>query len=518
MVINSKEENRNHMNKIITAITLLALCIVPGFGAFSSNDAGTSSGQFLKLDIGARAAGMGGAFAGVADDSTAMYWNPAGLDRIPDGNLSLMHAALFEDISYDWFSYAQAVLGVGTIGIGAQYMSYGSIKKLDSTGLETGSMNPTDSALMIAYANKFFGVHAGISVKYISSTIDSSASAYAFDAGVMKGFMQDRLMFGAVVQNVGTGLKYVNDEAPLPMNIKIGGAYNLSENWLVALDINSPVDNEAAFAGGSEYVQSLNKDLSVALRAGYNTRNKDTGGLNGVTVGAGIDYAGYTIDYAFVPYGNLGDTQRIALTIKFGYSSEDLRYKQTAAKPDNSQVYEQKQPAVKPDLPKVTGQKQATVKSVPQTAIIQKKPVIKNNPPVERAEIPGNIAVAEFEGKNVPQAEASMVAGLFRAELANSKKFVVVEKANMDEMLSESDLQKTGLTASGSAVRTGKILNVKHMIVGSLSKIQSLYFVTVNVVDVETGRITASYKQSTGAAKGLESICRKIAQKIAADN
>jgi len=305
------------MNKILVAASLLAVCIMPASGALGRNDAGTSSAQFLKLDIGARAAGMGGAFAGVSDDSTAMYWNPAGLNRIPGGTVTLMHAAWFEGMSYDWFSFTQEVLNVGTIGIGAQNMSYGSIKKLDSTGLETGAMNPSDRAVTVSYGNRFLGVPAGINVKYISSTIDSSASAYAFDFGVMMGLRGDRLMIGAAIQNVGKGLKFVNVESPLPMNVKIGGAYNFRKNWLAALDINSPVDSAVSFGAGTEYVHKMHDGLSFVLRAGYNTRNNDTGGINGITAGFGVKFSGYSLDYAFVPYGNLGDTNRISISINY---------------------------------------------------------------------------------------------------------------------------------------------------------------------------------------------------------
>ena len=46
--------------------------------------------------VGARAMGMGGAFLGVADDFTALYWNPAGLGQIKKYELfgSLSHSAL----------------------------------------------------------------------------------------------------------------------------------------------------------------------------------------------------------------------------------------------------------------------------------------------------------------------------------------------------------------------------------------------------------------------------------------
>jgi hemolysin activation/secretion protein len=59
----------------------------------------------------------------------------------------------------------------------------------------------------------------------------------------------------------------------------------------------------------------------VAGRLGYNTQSQDTGGLHGLSMGLGLmytDYAmNYSLDYAFVPYGELGNTHRISFGIKF---------------------------------------------------------------------------------------------------------------------------------------------------------------------------------------------------------
>jgi len=57
--------------------------------------------------------------------------------------------------------------------------------------------------------------------------------------------------------------------------------------------------------------------MNAAGRVGYNTAAKDTGGLNGISAGIGFVYLNYGIDYAFVPYGDLGNTQRISLSAKF---------------------------------------------------------------------------------------------------------------------------------------------------------------------------------------------------------
>ena len=307
------------MKKLLASLLALVFCSNVSFAAFSSADLGTTSAAFLKLGAGARPTAMGNCYAGVADDSTAIYWNPAGLAQIDakNGTASLMHAVWFEDIFYDWASYAVPIKNLGVFGIGVQYLSYGNLDQTDNTGLNTGTFSPTDMAVSLAWAKNIKGFDVGLNLKYISSTIVNTATAYAADVGVMKKLMDDKLSLGASVQNMGTELKYVSDKESLPFNIKVGGAYKLKSNWLGVLDINAPIDGPAYYGAGTEYVQKLSGKLEISGRAGYNTENINTGGLNGFTVGLGIKYLDYSLDYAFVPYGDLGNTNRISLTVAF---------------------------------------------------------------------------------------------------------------------------------------------------------------------------------------------------------
>ncbi|MFH1368800.1 MAG: PorV/PorQ family protein [Elusimicrobiota bacterium] len=308
------------MKRIFLAVTIAAFAINPGYGAFSSSDAGTSAAQFLKLGAGARAAGMGEALVAAADDSTSIYWNPAGLNKVSGKSFSLMHAVWFEDISYDWASFAMPYRDWGVFGMGVQYLSYGSIKRIDNTGLETGDFSPTDLCVSLSYARQCKGFDLGANVKYISLKIENSAVAYAADIGAqykLMNVLDDKLTLGLAAQNMGTKVKFISEEDPLPMNIKAGGTYQIRENWIAVLDINAPIDNAVSFGIGSEYACIVNETITALGRLGYNTRNKDTGGLNGLTAGFGVAYQDYSFDYAFVPYGELGNTQRISLSVKF---------------------------------------------------------------------------------------------------------------------------------------------------------------------------------------------------------
>jgi len=311
----------DQMKILLLVVTAVAFSSSPIFAAFSSDDAGTAAAQFLKLGAGARATAMGSSSAGLSGDSTDIYWNPAGLNAITGkGSLSVMNASWFEGISYDWASFAMPYKNWGVFGIAAQYLSYGSIDQLDTTGLQTGSFSPTDMCVSLSYARKFKGIDLGANVKYVSLKILDTAAAYAVDLGAQykaKNLLNNKLTLGCAVQNMGTQIKFIDQSDPLPFNIKVGGAYEIKSNWLAVLDVNAPIDN-AVFAGaGTEYVYRVKEKIDLIGRAGYNTENIQTGGMNGVTAGIGVRYAGYCLDYAFVPYGDLGNTQRISLSIRF---------------------------------------------------------------------------------------------------------------------------------------------------------------------------------------------------------
>lgn len=305
------------MRRILMTATLILGYTGAVLAAFSGNDAGTSTAAFLKLGAGARAIGLGGSFTAAADDATSIYWNPAGLSRIEGNSLSVMHAAWFESMFYDWVSYARNMKGIGTLGIGVQYFSYGSLTEMDITGNEGSSFSPADSCVSLSFARKFAELGLGVNVKYVSSKIKNTAAAVAFDAGAQYPLMDRRLWLGVAAQNMGTKMKFVDNEDPLPFIARLGGAFRITGSWLATADICAPSDNDPYYSAGTEYGLKINTDILTAARIGYTTINRDTGGTNGITAGVGVTYRGYGIDYAFAPYGDLGQTHLFSLKISF---------------------------------------------------------------------------------------------------------------------------------------------------------------------------------------------------------
>ncbi|MHB9155089.1 MAG: PorV/PorQ family protein [Endomicrobiales bacterium] len=312
-------------------VSLIAACMF-AFSAvcsasFSGNDAGTAGARFLKMGAGARASAMGDAFTAVADDPSAAYWNPAGLNKVAARSASLMHAAWFEGIFYDWASYVHPTYSLGTYGVSLQYLSYGALKETDETGYQTGTFSPSDLALTLSYAINIGpeplklgekpGLLLGANLKYLQSTIKATARALAFDAGAMYPLLNDRLTVALAVQNAGTPLKFPGGEDPLPLTFRLGGAYRVQANWIASLDAVSPIDNELQYCAGTEYSFPVDLGLMLFARAGYSTATKDVDGTKGFTAGLGCRYLDYTFDYAFVPIGELGTTHRISFGVKF---------------------------------------------------------------------------------------------------------------------------------------------------------------------------------------------------------
>ena len=287
-----------------------------GLYAFGkSGGAGTCTAQFLKIGAGARGLAMGGAFTAVADDATAVYWNPAGLNRVKEKSAALMHSLWLENTSNSWVSYAHPA-SFGNFGAGVQYFSYGKIEGCDEYGAKQDDFSPIDTAVSLSYARNLLGTDLGLSLKYISSKITDTATAFAVDAGAVRK-AGDRLSLAIVVLNLGTKMKFIDEADSLPLSIRLGGAYVVSGSFTAAIGITMPQDNRVSYCAGGEYRHAFGKGVAACARAGYNTGSNDAGGMSGFAAGAGISCGRYGIDYAFVPFEGIGSTHQISFNIGF---------------------------------------------------------------------------------------------------------------------------------------------------------------------------------------------------------
>jgi len=279
---------------------------------------GTTGAQFLKIGIGARPIAMGGTYAGIADDINTIYWNPAGLGQISDHELLAQHIVWFQSVNYDYLAYAQPVGKIGTFGLAVNYLYMNDIeKRTGDTENPEGTFGATDGAFTIAYGKKLGdNFSLGLNLKYIRQTIDiEKANGAAVDlAGLFK--VANKLQVGMVVQNLGPKIKFISEGDPLPLNIKLGVGYKLFKDRLtLGLDANYPIDNKPNANLGIEYCFKFG-NFSFPLRAGYKTLN-DFKTIDGLGTGLGIGWKKFSLDFAWVPYGDLGNTFRISFIAKF---------------------------------------------------------------------------------------------------------------------------------------------------------------------------------------------------------
>jgi len=107
-----------------------------------------------------------------------------------------------------------------------------------------------------------------------------------------------------------------------------------------------------------------------------------------------------------------------------------------------------------------------------------------------------SIAVIEFEGLGISQAEAKALTNELEIYLSNLGVYRIIERGEMENILQEQGLQQTGCIASECAVEIGKMVGAQLLVSGSVSKVGSIFSVTAKILNVETGELvkSASYK------------------------
>lgn len=305
-------------------VLLLAAALL--WQAAAVDAAQSSAAQFLNLGSGARALGMGEAYTAVADDISSVYYNPAGLAGGDAGReVAFSHAWHLQDTAVSQLAYMRRPWALSVT-----YFSAGDLEGRDPLGNPTGDFSARDVAAQVSRGLKLGPLQAGVSGKVISQRIKSSgATSLAADLGLLYRLPGTSYSLGAALTNLGTRVKFEEESYPLPLKFKAGAAGELAGGkLLLALDAEFPNDAPAAARLGAEYrgVEGM------ALRLGYRTytgAQRDAvlaegyGGVSGFSsmygffAGVGFAYSGFKLDYALLPYGDLGSAHRFSLGLKF---------------------------------------------------------------------------------------------------------------------------------------------------------------------------------------------------------
>lgn len=285
------------------------------------------AGMFDKggvTGVGARPLGMGGAFVAVSDETSAVFWNPAGVGQLPRAELSGMYAAVFNGkIHYLFSSAAFPIIADGMIGL-----SWDRKQFMDS-GTQTPAKYKED-IYFVTFASPmtedrtFF---AGVNVKYFSASsafADVGGNGLGLDWGILYRLPLPKfgkeVRFGFSAQDLSTRIREkVGVVQDLPSVLRVGLAYQF-ERWItLATDLEDFSD------------PSVSNDQSTKLRAGVEGWFFE--GTLGVRLGfvgfatmpgrysAGVSYRAqdWEVDYAYLGHaGNLGDTHRASFALRFG--------------------------------------------------------------------------------------------------------------------------------------------------------------------------------------------------------
>ena len=296
---------------------ILLIIVISCLNAYGSSGDGGYAGAFLKNGIGVRPLSMGKAFVAVADDANAGYWNPAGLAKLNNPQMSFMYSNPMnydivggggvKDIGYHTLS-AAIPSRYGSAGLNVAYLSVGDILVVkDASGPTGEKFEDKELGVIASYANNITDqVRLGLNLKFVSQTLwNEKGSGMGLDIGALYEPAYN-VTVGIMAQNlISPKITLLENSNSIPRNLAFGLSYKpMEEKILLATAIDKSGGRSVKFHLGAE-VHPV-KDL--AIRAGYTT---DTGEIS---AGIGVRLSFIQLDYGFGLL-SLGSTHRVALTM-----------------------------------------------------------------------------------------------------------------------------------------------------------------------------------------------------------
>jgi hypothetical protein len=165
------------LKKVLYILFLLAVIrnvhsqLIPVLGGQRS---GTSSLQFLKIGIGARATGMGESFIAVSNDLTALFWNPAGLMQFNQIGIHFSHNIWFVDLRHEFFSGVYRLGKNNAFGLSIIALHTPAMEKTNEfQPMGTGEyFKYGDLAIGITYSRRLTEQFSfGVTAKYVEETL-----------------------------------------------------------------------------------------------------------------------------------------------------------------------------------------------------------------------------------------------------------------------------------------------------------------------------------------------------------
>ena len=305
----------------------LALAILLASAAPAAAGGGRPGGIFEFAAAG-RGAAMGGAFVALADDASALHFNPAGLGRLQGQHLSLLHASLYEGATLDHLAYArQGRFG----GLGGQFLrlSVGGIVGKDEFNNPTGGFEYQEQAITVGYGTPRFldgRLSIGTSAKVLQRALGGySNRLIGVDLGLQfeERLLDRRSRLGLMARNL-TAFKMGDTDDRLPLDLRLGAGMEVFRGLTLGVNVSSRMEFEI----GTEYALGPG-----ALRVGLQDGNP--------TFGGGFRFLKrWSVDLALANHSVLGMTNMVSLGWRFGAERTEAKardsYKKLAADADKA--------------------------------------------------------------------------------------------------------------------------------------------------------------------------------------
>ena len=339
----------------------------------------TTAVPFLRISPDARAAGMGDLAIATSPDANSSFWN---LAKVPfntnQGGISASYTPWLKDILND--VYLAAVAGYykfddqQALSGSLRYFSLGNIQFTDNLGNDLNTFRPREFGIDVGYSRRLSDkAGIGVGLKYIYSNLPEApaagnnykaASAVAGDLAFYYTGQNDQgqgWAFGAVMSNLGSKISYTDNADQkdyIPANLGLGTTYtrvfNSANKLSFGLDLNKLLvptppadpatqDQLAAYrnksvigswfssfgdapGGFSEEIKEFQASLGAeymynnqfALRAGYFHEDKTKGNRRYFTMGVGIRYQSFGLDFSYLlPSGSGVDRNPLSNTLRF---------------------------------------------------------------------------------------------------------------------------------------------------------------------------------------------------------
>jgi hypothetical protein len=333
----------------------MIIVLVAALICLSPLHAGRYAGDFMMIGAGVRPLGMGGAFAAIADDGSAIYWNSAGLSQIRNSEVSAMHAFLYNGLaSYDHVTYVQPLPNQVSIAFNFTRLTVSDIPYFDEKylvgtnvdqrindqnyhlpGVPDSKFNASDELYQFSFSKNIhydanmgwlffevpFDFSFGGNIKLIKRIIgENTGNGTGLDFGIKaktdlavifdQEYLGD-LLVGVNFQDIaGTEIAWdtqseIRDE--VLFNSKFGLAVVQPLPTLKS-KVSLAYDYDYVYNGTSHYGLEWEYDKKGSLRAGYYDSN--------YSAGASVKLYGVLLDYALIT-NPVGLTNRIGLRVQF---------------------------------------------------------------------------------------------------------------------------------------------------------------------------------------------------------